>query len=154
MRIRTLEDLWNGTAIAADLTGRGLADIGSSPFPILEEDSTAQRIAKLTRTHRLVVSEYFHTDKAGHAQDPVAAKQCLTAIDRFLAGLVSSLDFRNTTLVITSDHGNMEDLSVKTHTRHPVPLIVAGTGWHHFQHVEDLTGVAKAIMCVLDDKDT
>ncbi len=152
VRIRTLEDLRDGTAIAADLTGKGLSDIASAPFPILDEDSAAQRIAKLTQTHRLVVSEYFHTDKAGHAQDPVAANQCLTAIDRFLAGLVSSLDFQNTTLVITSDHGNMEDLSVKSHTRYPVPLIVAGPGWHHFQRVKDLTGVAEAIMRILEDE--
>lgn len=151
VRIRTLEDLRDGTAIAADLTGKGLADIAASPIPLLDEDSTAQRIAELTRTHRLVVSEYFHTDKAGHAQDPIAAKQCLIAIDRFLAGLVSSLDFRNTTLVIASDHGNMEDLSVKSHTRYPVPLIVAGPGWRHFQRVEDLTGVAEAIMSVLEE---
>jgi 2,3-bisphosphoglycerate-independent phosphoglycerate mutase len=153
VRIRTLKDLREGTAIAADLTGKGLADIAASPIPLLDEDSTAQRIAKLVRTYRLVVSEYFHTDKAGHAQDPFAAKQCLTAIDRFLAGLVTALDFRHTTLVITSDHGNMEDLSVKSHTRNPVPLIVAGPGWHHFERVEDLTGVAEAIMCVLEDKD-
>jgi len=150
VRIRTMDDLRNGQAIAADLTGRGLSQVASSPVPTLHERETAERIRDLTIDHRLVVSEYFHTDKAGHAQDASAAQRCLTSIDRFLSGLLDTLDFSRTTFVMTSDHGNLEDLSVKTHTRHPVPLIVMGPGSRHFEGVFDLTGVAGAIMRALD----
>ncbi len=149
VRIRTMDDLRSGGAIAADLTGKGLAAVAESAVPSVSERETAARIEHLTRNHQLVVSEYFHTDKAGHAQDAQAARQCLHSIDRFLSGLVDTLDWCNTTFIMTSDHGNMEDLSVKTHTRHPVPLIVAGQGAHHFDQVDDLVGVVDAIIAAL-----
>ena len=150
VRIRTLDDLRNGEAISADLTGEGLARVASSAVPVLTESETAHRIDALTQAHRLVVSEYFHTDKAGHAQDLDAARRCLESIDRFLSALLDEMDFGTTTFVLTSDHGNLEDLSVKTHTRHPVPLIVRGPGAGYFADVHDLTGVAGAILRTLN----
>jgi 2,3-bisphosphoglycerate-independent phosphoglycerate mutase len=33
---------------------------------------------------------------------------------------------RQDTIVLVSDHGNMEDLRVRTHTMNPVPTLVAG----------------------------
>jgi phosphopentomutase len=45
-----------------------------------------------------------------------------------LGGIIDSLDANETLLLITSDHGNIEDLTTKTHTRNPVPLILYGAG--------------------------
>lgn len=149
VRIRTLDDLRSGDAIAADLTGRGLGAVAESPVQPISELETAKRIAGLTRSHRLVVSEYFHTDKAGHAQDHQKADSCLLSIDRYLQALIETLDFDSTTLVLTSDHGNLEDLSTKTHTRNRVPLIVRGPGSTHFRGVKDLTGVYHGILASL-----
>lgn len=146
VRIRTMDELRNGRAIAADLTGAGLAEVASSSVEAIPESETAHRIHHMCTTHRLVVSEYFHTDKAGHARDHEAAAQRLESIDRYLNALMDTLDFQQTTFVMTSDHGNLEDLSVKTHTRNPVPLVVRGPGSHHFAAVDDLTGVAEAII--------
>ena len=71
------------------------------------------------------------SDKAGHSQDMRTAVEALERVDRFLDGICARLDFRRDTLVMISDHGNIEDLSVKTHTRNPVPLIAAGRGREH-----------------------
>lgn len=56
--------------------------------------------------------------------------------------------------MITSDHGNIEDLSVKTHTRHPVPLVVYGGSHREFaaqlsdgvDDPPDLTAVTPSMM--------
>ncbi len=55
------------------------------------------------------------------------------------------------TIVITSDHGNLEDLSVRTHTRNPVPLAVSGPGACAFGDVVDLTGVVDAVIRTFKD---
>jgi bisphosphoglycerate-independent phosphoglycerate mutase (AlkP superfamily) len=43
-----------------------------------------------------------------------------------LEGLLETMDLRRTHLIVCSDHGNLEDLSVRTHTRNPVPTMVWG----------------------------
>jgi hypothetical protein len=146
VHIRTMDDLRAGKAISADLTGAGLAAVANSPVKAISEKESAERIQTLCGTYHLVVSEYFHTDKAGHAQDSEDAGRRLRSIDRYLSELMDTLDFSRTTLVLTSDHGNIEDLSVKTHTRHPVPLLVRGPGSSNFKDVTDLTGLAKGIL--------
>ena len=151
--IRTLDHLRDGRAIAADLTGEGLARVAHSVVNPITEDQAVQSVAALCQTHALVVSEYFHTDKAGHAQDLDAARHCLESIDRFLAALPEHLDLERTTFVLTSDHGNLEDLDVRTHTTHPVPLLAVGVGASHFSDVKDLTGVAPAIVAACQPPD-
>jgi 2,3-bisphosphoglycerate-independent phosphoglycerate mutase len=52
--------------------------------------------------------------------------QALEDFDTFLKGFLDSFDASRSLLMIVSDHGNIEDLSIKTHTRNPVPCIVMG----------------------------
>ena len=147
--IRTLDHLRSGEAIAADLTGQGLARVAETRVEPVSEAQAARAIAGLCVRHAFVAAEFFHTDKAGHAQDMEAAIRCLNSLDRFLQALATALDWSRTTLVLTSDHGNMEDLSVRTHTLHPVPLLAYGAGATRFASIEDLTGVAPSILDVL-----
>jgi len=56
----------------------------------------------------------------------------LQRMDGFLAGILDSFDDRNDILLFVSDHGNIEDLSTKSHTRNPVPLIVVGSQRNSF----------------------
>ncbi len=50
----------------------------------------------------------------------------LRALALFIRSLLAALDLRTTTVILTSDHGNIEDLSVRNHTLNPVPTIVWG----------------------------
>jgi 2,3-bisphosphoglycerate-independent phosphoglycerate mutase len=75
----------------------------------------------------------------------------LGKLDQLFHGLLQHLDFDNTTLVITSDHGNIEDMSTKTHTNNPVPLIAMGASASYFKDVTDLTGVTPAIISALQN---
>jgi bisphosphoglycerate-independent phosphoglycerate mutase (AlkP superfamily) len=51
-------------------------------------------------------------------------------------------------ILITADHGNLEDLSTRKHTDNPVPLLLVGNKETRrlFDGVTDLTGVAPAIL--------
>jgi phosphopentomutase len=66
----------------------------------------------------------FLTDKAGHARDMTWARMELLRVDRLLSALAD--ESKDTLIVVTSDHGNVEDLSTGSHTRAEVPLLACG----------------------------
>lgn len=152
VRIRTIEDLEAGLGIAADVTGRGLAQDLGLPVSVVSPETAANRLLSLAGEHRFTMMEVFHTDKAGHAQSLEAALRILEPLDRLLGDLAAKLP-SDVTLVLTSDHGNLEDLSVKSHTRNEVPLAVLGDGARHFTLVSDLAGVAPAIEAAIGPLD-
>jgi len=145
----SLRDLAAGRALAADITGRGLSAFSGAPHPVTEQ-LAAERLAGLVAAHSLVVFEYFHTDKAGHTASRERLIPVLDSFDEFLLALYQVWPER-ATLVVTSDHGNAEDIAVKTHTRNPVPLLVYGPLAHHFEGVESLTGVMPAMLQAIED---
>jgi 2,3-bisphosphoglycerate-independent phosphoglycerate mutase len=148
LRLHTHADLVAGRAVSPDFTGEGWHDRLNMPdTPILTLDQAGGRLAHLGLAHTLVLLEHWPTDLAGHRQEMQAAVAALERFDRVVAGLLDAWDHQRGTILITSDHGNIEDLSVRTHTLNPVPAIVIGR--HHQQladRIRDLTGVAPALM--------
>jgi hypothetical protein len=72
------------------------------------------------------------------------AQDHVRRLEVFLEGALE-VQPAETLLLITSDHGNFEDMGVKTHTFAPVPLVALGPGALEFASVTDLTGVAPAL---------
>ena len=61
-------------------------------------------------------------------------------------GLLANWDETNGLLIITSDHGTLEEIGHRQHTRHPVPTILVGQ--NHAQlasHITDLTHIAAVV---------
>jgi hypothetical protein len=110
-RALTADDLVREDAVAADLTGAGWPDPDPRVVPVPEAEA-GRRLARLAAAHTLTLFEYWLTDKAGHAQDAALAGAVLDALDRFFGGLLDALD-PATLLVVSSDHGNLEDLATK-----------------------------------------
>ncbi|MBT8398939.1 MAG: alkaline phosphatase family protein [Rhodothermia bacterium] len=148
VRIRNLEDLAASDALAADITGERLERAGFSVTPVSEE-AAAAALLRLATKHRYTLFEYFLTDKAGHNQSFDEARLVLESLDRFLAKLISTLEPDEVTLILTSDHGNLEDLSTKSHTRNPVPLVVVGEAAPSFAAVESIVDIVPTIMDAL-----
>ena len=149
VRLRTEADLRAGRALTAEITGAAWRGRLGLDTPVLSEEAAGQRLAALSAAHRLTLFEYYLTDKAGHARDPGRAAEVLEALGRFLEGLVEALP-PDMLLVLTSDHGNLEDLSVKGHTRHPVPLVARGPGASRFAASESLLDVAPTLAGLLE----
>jgi 2,3-bisphosphoglycerate-independent phosphoglycerate mutase len=126
LRVRTAGDLMRGEGISADITGEGWSALGHPEVNPIEPADAGRRLVRLAHTHTLTMFEYWHTDRAGHAQHSGQAVAALERLDGMLSGILETMDQRNMLLVITSDHGNIEDLSVRTHTRNRVPLMLAG----------------------------
>ncbi|MBD0370977.1 MAG: alkaline phosphatase family protein [Pyrinomonadaceae bacterium] len=125
MRFRDLEDLRAGRAVFQDFTNRMLIERGEDVTTRTPEEA-GRILAGIAREHRFTLYEYFITDKVGHLQDMERARSILKALAEFLRALLSNVDLRRTTVIVTSDHGNIEDLSSRNHTLNKVPTLIWG----------------------------
>ena len=97
--------------------------------------------------HRFTLYEYFITDKIGHAQDYSEAQRVLPMLAEFIRTMLANLDLTKTTVLLTSDHGNIEDLSARNHTLNPVPTIIWGNNQDSIAaRVKSLVDITPAIV--------
>lgn len=144
----TEEDVLQGNAVTAEISQRAWREKLNLNVPVIGEEDAARRVLKKAETADLVLYEYYLTDKAGHARDPKRAEEVLVRFDRFIHFILKRKQKRDT-VVLTSDHGNVEDLSIKTHTLNNVPLAVMGPGVSAFEKVESIQGVTPALLEIL-----
>jgi len=145
--LNTHEQLKNGTAISADIAGTRWGELGHPDVKETDPVEAGKLFHQLGKNIDLVFFEYFITDHAGHAQDMPLAAEMLKRMDGFIDGILQCFDFENDILLMISDHGNIEDLSVKTHTKNPVPLILVGKQHPHFSsRIRNLTHITPAIL--------
>jgi phosphopentomutase len=112
--------------------------------------AAARTLAQAASELDLALFETFLTDKAGHAQDMAWARAEIVRLERFLAELLEAVDLRSQIVVVTSDHGNLEDLSTPSHTRARVPVLAAGPGSDAFvASVRSLRDFAPAMLQAL-----
>ncbi|HTK27687.1 MAG TPA: hypothetical protein VL327_14070, partial [Pyrinomonadaceae bacterium] len=102
--------------------------------------------------YRFTLYEHFITDKIGHDQDMERARIHLPQLAEFIRETLDRLDPENTTFILTSDHGNVEDLSVRNHTLNDVPTIVWGRRSAEIaEQIRDLTHITPAILRLLTE---
>jgi hypothetical protein len=140
----TWRDALEGRGLSHDVVGRRARARGL-PLPAREPAEAAEILLALARAHDLALFEFFETDEAGHARSMEAALDALGRLDAFLRHLVAALR-PGDALVVASDHGNVEDLSVRNHTRAPVPVLGFGRAAGALERVTDLTHVAPLLL--------
>jgi hypothetical protein len=147
--LATLQELAHGRAVYQEFTHLFLRERGYD-LPLRPAAEAGRVLASLAGRQPFLLYEYFMTDFAGHGQEPRFARLIVQLLDRFLEAFLETVDLTRLTVVLTSDHGNIEDLSVKTHTRNPVPLLVWGPGAEFFaRRVRTLTDLVPAILAYL-----
>lgn len=148
----THEDLLAGRGLSADFTNQGWrTHLGFADAPLLTPAQAGRQLAALAQPFDFILFEHWLTDVQGHGQEMDAAVANLQTFDAFLAGLIQASDLTETLIVITSDHGNVEDLSVRQHTMNAVPGIFIGAGHTALAApMHDLTDLAPALRRTLD----
>lgn len=131
-KLNDIKTLLDGKAITAEITN----DVWNSKLgydlPVIRPQSAGKRFYEISLEYNYNLFEYFLTDYAGHSQDFNYALEVLTRLDGFLEGIISSMDLKKDLLILISDHGNIEDLSVKGHTRNPAIGIFVGNSHQEF----------------------
>jgi 2,3-bisphosphoglycerate-independent phosphoglycerate mutase len=151
LSFRTVDDLKNDNAVYQDFTNRLLIERGELVQERGAEEASAV-LARIAAQHRFTLYEYFITDKVGHSQDMPAAKSVLTVLAEFIRRLLMNLDLKRTTVILTSDHGNIEDLSSRNHTLHKVPTIVWGRNREMTaSRIKNLADITPAIVDLLTE---
>lgn len=149
----TKDDLYAGRALSADFTGEGWRTmLGFTDAPTFSPFDAGRRTAELALQYDFAFFEYWASDYAGHKQDMDAACLLLASFDGMLGGLLDAWDDARGIILLTSDHGNLEDLSTRRHTDSKVPGLVIGSKTAREKFVEglvDLTGIAPAIKRVI-----
>jgi len=125
LQARNLDDLYAGRAVYQDITNDILIEPGFDAPPYTPAQA-GRHLAELVGEHDFTLFEFFQSDVAGHKQDMPRCVGLVERIDEFLGSVLENLSLADTLILLTSDHGNLEDLSVSGHTQNPVPGLIIG----------------------------
>lgn len=165
-KVRNLDDLNKHNAVFQDITNEMLLEGTFIPryekfFPeirtIIDGDAfkkielrtpeeAAHALLSIAHDNDVVLFEFFQTDEAGHKQDMDRALEVLTLLERFVKAVFTSVNPHKTTCILTSDHGNIEDLSTGSHTENKVPFVVLGKGEKYLKRIHHIYDVTPAIL--------
>lgn len=154
------EDYLEGRGVSADFTGRmwqeRLAESDAASvmwrerlrqLPVRAPQEAGRHIVDLMEDIDFAFYDYWLTDYIGHRGSMEDAGRVLGTLDGVLEGILEAWDDSSGLIVITSDHGNIEDLAGRGHTRNQVPAVVIGHERHKFiENIHDLTGFAPAMV--------
>ncbi|HEV2439642.1 MAG TPA: metalloenzyme [bacterium] len=148
VRLRTVGDLAAGRAVYQDLTNARAVDLGAA-VPVITPEEAGRNLAGIARAHAFTIFEFFQTDLAGHGRVD-GAVEIIERLDRFVGAAVAHVDLDTTLVVLTSDHGNIEDERTRGHTTNPVPALLVGAGRDVAAgRLHTITDVAPACLALL-----
>lgn len=140
--VREKKELMENRAVCHDLTRERIRRERGYDGPLITPDEAAEHLIGIANDHDFTLFEFFETDRAGHSGDKGLVFQTLEKLDRFFSNLWKL----NGLLIVTSDHGNIEDLSVRTHTMNPVPLFASDP--EKFQGLENISELTPKLLNV------
>lgn len=123
---RNEHSLRQGTALASSITTKSWRRYVDPEAPDIPARMAGRILADIASRNDLTVFAHYDTDYVGHRGGLAEAIAAVERVDQFLGGLVDALA-SDTLLFVTSDHGNLEDVSTG-HTKNDVPLLVFGKG--------------------------
>ena len=141
-----VDDLMNGNGLSAEITNRRWVEKMDYDIPIIVPEVAARRLLNIASKNDFTLFEYFHSDHLGHGRLAADKEQLLSDLDRFLYHILSNID-DEITLLICSDHGNLEDLSIKGHTLNPALGISSGKNAEYLRNnIKHLYDIKPVIM--------
>ncbi len=142
--MRTFDDVRVGQGLTHDIDGAKARALGMD-VPVRSAWDAAAIFWRLAQDFTLF--EHYLADEAGHARDAKAALEALHTFDAFARAVIGQRP-DDAMVLICSDHGNVEDLSTRSHTIHPVPVL--GFGPRDVRNIRDVADVGRSILQWLD----
>src|SRR5439155_24990364 len=108
--------------------------------------------------HDFILCNYANGDLVGHSGVLRAAVKAVEAVDQCLDRVLRGAERRDTTLLVTADHGNCELMIDPTtdgphtaHTTNPVPFVIVGDRARGpLRHRRALRDVGPTVLPMLD----
>lgn len=116
-------------------------------LPEYSPETAAEVIFRVSREFDFILYEYFQTDVFAHRNSFAECCELVKKLDRLVGKLISLLKSEEDTLLITSDHGNLEDYPDRSHTLNPVPLVLWGKRADQLRdRIESIVDVTPALV--------
>ncbi|RJQ57252.1 MAG: metalloenzyme [Stygiobacter sp.] len=146
VKLNRIADLHRGNALSAEIDNERLTKRMGYKLPIIKPQTAAKRLLNLAGKNHFTLFEIFHTDHLGHGRNSEMLEYFSKVLDEFLFSVITKLP-KNVTLLICSDHGNYEDLSIKMHTKNPAIGLAAGKNAESLaQKIKSLVDIKEAIL--------
>lgn len=147
MRLNGYDDVVKGEALTAEITNTRWNTKLGYDLPVIAAKQAADNLLKISSKNSFTAFEYFLTDHLGHGRYDEDIEITFRVLDEFLYTIFTQFDEENLSIILCSDHGNVEDLSVKTHTKNPSLLITAGPKAKKIsESISDLSDIKTAIL--------
>ena len=150
LRLNRVSDVRQAHALTAEITNERWNSKLGYKLPVIKPETAGKRLLRIASKNNFTLYEYFLTDHIGHGRYEPDFEKTLNLLDDFLFTVISKLNTENMSLIICSDHGNVENLSVKTHTLNPCLTISAGKyGEYFMRKIKDITQIKSAILDII-----
>ncbi len=147
----TEADFRAGRALSGDWTGAGWrTELGYEDTPLSTPYEAGVKMVELARRFDFSFFPHWMTDITGHRGNLQQASALLKTFDQVMAGVLDTWDDEEGIIIITSDHGNIEDISHRNHTENDVPTLIIGKHRQHFASIRDLTHITPLILDFLN----
>lgn len=127
--------------------------------PEMSAFEVTDRLVEAIRSRRFdaIICNYANGDMVGHTGNFAAAVKAVEALDACLARIVAAIEEVEGELLITADHGNVEQMldaetnqPLTSHTNGPVPLVYVGGSGRRFASEGSLCDLAPTLLSLLD----
>ncbi|HZH15758.1 MAG TPA: metalloenzyme [Archangium sp.] len=146
--LRTLEDARAGQGLTHDITGER-AQARSLSAPQRTPAEAAAVFWRVAGEADFTFFEHYLADEAGHAQDFAAAREALDTFDAFARAVIATRP-PEARVLVCSDHGNVEDLTTRSHTLNPVPVLYFGPPAPGLESLATVADVGRTVLHWLD----
>ncbi len=119
----SIKDIKNKNALYHDFTNKELIEKGFQ-LPIFDSNTASKVLIDQSKKYDLILYEYFLTDKAGHSKNMKYAISEINKIESLIYMVIEKSEGTNTSIIVCSDHGNIEDLRSRSHTYNPAYFAV------------------------------
>ena len=106
-----------------------------------------------SREYDAIICNYANGDMVGHTGDFDASVKAVEVVDQCLARIVAAIESINGHLLVTADHGNVEQMldpatnqPLTSHTSGPVPLVYVGASDQVFLGEGSLCDIAPTLL--------
>jgi 2,3-bisphosphoglycerate-independent phosphoglycerate mutase len=144
---RGAAELAEGQAVASSITNERWRERLGDDVPPVTPEAAARTLARIASHADVTLFAHYDTDYTGHRGELSAAVAALEKVDAFLGALVDALP-ADALLVVSSDHGNVEDVR-GGHTFNPVPVLALGAGREEFVNARSVMDVTPMILNAL-----
>lgn len=141
VKLRSMADLRAGQAVYSDMVNQLLQGMGED-VPLISAEQAGINLGHLALNYDFTLYENFWTDVFGHKQKWEESVHLIEEIDNFLGGFLRVIQNEDVAWLLTSDHGNIEDFTIKGHTQNRVPALSWSNRpieWPRWTTLEDVT---------------